>query len=300
MTTHPDSSALVFDVTADTFMTDVVEASQTTLVLVDFWANWCQPCRQLGPILENLAAEYDGRLLIAKVDTEQEQLLTGQFGIRSLPTVVFFSLGQIVDHFMGVQPEGEIRSRIEQIIGPADDGGASDEEISHAICQQAREFFAQGQPDHAIALLKQELAQSPGDAILLLGLAELQLDARDYDGATDSLAAVPADKQSGDPYESLRHRLRFAHMAKLCPPIETLQKMVISQPDNLKFRHQLAVQYFDQKYYREAMDQWLEIMRRDRKYEDDLGRRFLIEAFALVNDPPLISHYRRQMAALLF
>ncbi len=288
--TAMSSTPYVFDVTEADFEEKVLKASTSVPVLVDFWAPWCAPCRQLAPILERLAAEMKGKVLVAKVNTDNEQQLAAIFGIRSLPTVMVVRNGRPLDGFVGVQPESAIRTMLLPHLG---DALPANEEPEPPMP-------AETDLNSLIATLRARLAAEPDKAEHRIELAEALLAT----GAVDEVEAIvnglTGDVASSDRAKKLRARLDFALTARGAPPPDDLARAIDADPANLKARHQLGVHLLLSGRPDLAFEQFLEIMRRDRKYENDLGRRTLIDAMLVTDDADLVSTTRRRMAALVF
>ena len=286
------------DVTTDTFEQMVVKASYEAPVLVDFWAPWCGPCRSLSPILEKLAAEYNGSFTVAKINTDDEQMLAGQLGIRSLPTVMLVKDGQQVDGFVGAQPEHAIREMLDRHVVAA--AGESSPLTDAQGLEQARGLLAAGQPEEAAALLRTLSADEPDNYDLQLELALALLQTGDSGEVQKILASLPEEVRDGDAAKAIDSRLAFAAAVADAPELEALRRRVASEPGDLSARHQLGVRLLLSGDYAAALEQFFELMRQDRSFQDDLGRRSLVDAFQVVDDPALIGRYRQKMAALLF
>ncbi len=286
------------DVTTDSFEQMVVKTSYEAPVLVDFWAPWCGPCRSLSPILEKLAGEYQGRFTVAKINTDDEQMLAGQLGIRSLPTVMLVKDGQQVDGFVGVQPEHAIREMLDRH-GITTTGEPVAEADARGL-EQARSLLAGGQTEEAAALLRTLSADEPDDYDLQLELAGALLQTGASDEVEKILAGLPAEVRDGDAAKAIDSRMAFAAAVAAAPDLVTLRQQVASEPGNLQARYQLGVRLLISGDYAAALEQFLDIMKRDRTFQEDLGRRSLVDAFRVVDDPALISRYRQKMATLLF
>jgi putative thioredoxin len=249
--------------TEQNFMQAVVEASATEPVLVDFWAPWCGPCRTLMPMLERIADDYGGRFTLAKVNTDEEQGIAGHFGIRSIPTVMLFHNGQAVEQFVGVQSEATIRAMLDKYLSPA------------------------GTPAEPAAKSDLDLAVS-------------QLEQRDAQAAAATIERIAAERADHPALSSLRARLAFVEAAVARPDVLALRSALERDPGDAAARHALAAHHALAGDYATALAEWLDLMRRDRKFGDDLARRSLLMAFdVLGDDHELVLATRRRMASLL-
>lgn len=280
----------VFDATTATFEADVLQASTQTPVLVDFWATWCGPCKTLGPILEKLAGEYHGAFRLAKVDVDKEQEIAAAFQIRSVPTVFLVKDGQIVDGFPGAVPEGQLREFLKQHgVEPAAPAAAEDAAAELEL-----------DPHAQVLALRKAIEADADKPELKLDLALALLKTGAAAEAESLLDALPANLATDDRAIRAHARLGFMALAKEAPPVEVLEAAISSNPDDLRARHLLGVQQLMAGQAQLALDQFLEMLRRDRSYQEGLPRKALIEAFRVVEDEDLIGQYRRKMAALLF
>jgi putative thioredoxin len=281
----------VFDATAANFEADVLRKSVETPVLVDFWAEWCGPCKQLGPVLEKLAGEYNGAFLLAKVDVDKEQELGAAFQVRSIPTVFLVKGGQLVDGFPGVLPEGQLREFLKH--HGIEPGAAMEPEAAEAEAVPV-------DPHAEVVRLRGEVSAAPDDDNLKLDLALALLRTGAAHEAEHLLDALPANLAHDDRAIRARARLGFAALLDSAPPIEVLEAAIASNPDDLRARHLLGVQRIVGGESQAGLDQFLEMLRRDRGYEDGLPRKSLIDAFRIIEDEDLVGTYRRRMSSLLF
>ena len=272
------------------FEQDVVQKSHHHLVLVDFWAAWCGPCQALTPILENLLQQYSGRVVLAKVNTDEQQGLAARFGIRSLPTVLLFRNGAPVDQFLGVQPESVIKRLLERHIVHE-----SDKDLQRAIS-----LFDAGETDAAIALLKDTIAEDPRNDQPKLTLAGWLLDQALHDEAKTIMDSVSREGRDQIDFRTLRARLDFGTNAGAEQNTEDLLRAVEADASNLEARFKLAQQLVQEKRLAEALDQLIEIIRRDKKFGDDAPRRTILKIFDLVGgEGALVSRYRSLLAQAL-
>ena len=282
-------SPYILDVTQHNFAA-VVENSQRVPVLVDFWADWCQPCQTLTPLLTKLAQEYRGGFILAKVDAEAEQGLAGHFRVRSLPTVMVVWQGQIVDQMVGVQPESAYRAVIDQLrASPGDQ-----------ILEQVDALWQRGRQKQAVELLREALKHEPDRVELKVTLADKLIQLDHGEEARTLLQSLPAEERDRQPASGLLARLQFADLAQGAPDLATLEAQVRTKPDDCAARRQLAARYVLAGDYEAALEQFMDILRRDPKFGDEAGRKGLIALFEMLgNENPLVIAYRRRMFSLL-
>jgi putative thioredoxin len=281
----------VFDATTETFETEVLQKSLQTPVLVDFWATWCGPCKTLGPMLEKLAGEYHGAFELAKVDVDKEQQIAAAFQIRSVPTVFLVKGGQIVDGFPGAVPEGQLREFLTQH-GVVPLEAAPDE--SETV--EAPPLDPQAQVD----VLRAAIAAEPDKEELKLDLALALLQTGATAEATALIDALPANLSTDDRAVRARARLDFASALQDAPAPEVLEARIAANGDDLQARHLRGVQLLLSGQDAAALEQFLDMLRRDRSYDDGRPRKLLIDAFKVIEDEDLVGQYRRRMASLLF
>ena len=281
----------VFDATTETFETEVLQKSLQTPVLVDFWATWCGPCKTLGPMLEKLAGEYHGAFELAKVDVDKEQQIAAAFQIRSVPTVFLVKGGQIVDGFPGAVPEGQLREFLTQH-GVVPLEAAPDEE--EAV--EAPPLDPQAQVD----VLRAAIAAEPDREELKLDLALALLQTGATAEATALIDALPANLSTDDRAVRARARLEFASALQEAPAAEVLEARIAANGDDLQARHLRGVQLLLSGQDAAALEQFLDMLRRDRAYDEGRPRKLLIDAFKVIEDEDLVGQYRRRMASLLF
>lgn len=277
-------------VTAATFAESVIEPSRNVPVLVDFWADWCEPCKQLMPVLEKLAAEYDGRFLLAKVDCDREQMLAAQVGVRSLPTVLLVKDGQIAAQFQGVQPEAQIRQMLDAHV-PATQASPA---------ERAREHLESGDFEAALPLLEEAHAAAPEDVDVRIDLARARLRGGDAEAAEALLAGLPPEAANDERVKGMRAQRAFADRVAGLPDVETLRTRLDGR-DAPELRHQLALQLVAQGEYAAAMDELLGIIRSNAAWGDGLARKTLMEVFDLLGaEHPEARRYRQKLFQLMY
>lgn len=283
-------SPYIYEVTAENFEQIVLNGSMQTPVLVDLWADWCQPCKMLMPVLAKLAEEYAGRFILAKVDTEQEQALAAQFQVRSIPSVKLVIGGQVVDGFDGALPESGVREFLDRHLPRESDDAVG----------AAEQRLAAGDAAGALELLAPAQAADPANHRILLVMAQAHLVLGQNDQAQAALDALPLDQQDKQDAVLLRGQLFFAREALELPEIDDLQRRLQADPTDSQAHYQLAVSLVMQMRLEDALDQFLKLMMRDRDYGEDAARQALLRLFDMLGaEHPLVAPARRRMFNLL-
>ena len=283
----------ILDTDQANFVTDVIEASNSQLVLVDFWAEWCGPCRSLAPILEKLVADFQGAIRLVKVNADVEQAICGHYGVRSLPTVYLFSQGQVVDQFMGLQSEAEIKQMIDKHVGGAG-AGAQD------MLGQIQAAYTHGHVAEAIDALRQMIAQAPDNDQLKTTLMNYLVEQNQMEEAQVVAETVSDDGKNTPEYKQFEARMSFSEPEGEGVDMNELLANIEANSADLESRLKLANQLVLQQQYTEAMDQLLEIVRIDRDFNDQIARETMIKIFALLGGQgEVVSIYRRKLAAAL-
>jgi len=287
----------VKEVTTASFRADVLTASTRQPVLVDFWAPWCGPCKQLAPALEKAVADSGGKVALVKMNIDDHPQIAGQLGIQSIPAVIAFDKGQPVDGFVGALPESQIRGFIERLVGPLEGGAA-------ALVAEADELAAKGDADAAAAVYAEALAEDPAEPKAIGGLAKLHVAAGRLSEAKallDTAPAVPAGKEQDPAIGAAQAALRLAEQASNVGELAPLQQTVAANPDNHQARFDLAVALSAKGDRAGAADQLLELIRRDRKWNDEAARKQLLQLFEAwgLMDPESVAA-RRKLSAIWF
>ncbi len=274
----------------DTFDTEVVAVSQRMPVLVDFWADWCGPCKMLAPTLERLASDYAGRARVVKVDTEAERDLAARHGVRSLPTLRLFRHGRAVEELIGVQPEGALRALIERHL----------EKPADRTLAEAALLLERNQPEQAALALEAVLGDHADHVPAQILLVDALTRAGRIADAETRLASLPVQALEAPELATVDARLHFARLLRDAPAEDALRKRLAADPGDLTARHQLAARDLLAGRTQEALERLLDAMQRDRGFGDELARRSLLKAFVLLGDEEEMVHrYRRRMMALM-
>jgi putative thioredoxin len=261
------------DTTTQTFVKDVIEESKRQPVLVDFWAEWCGPCKQLGPVLEKVVRAAKGKVKLVKMDIDKHPAIPGQLGIQSIPAVFAFVNGQPVDGFMGALPEAQVTAFVERLTKDRIGGDEKD------LLKSADAALAAGDAALAADAYGHLLAEDPANAAALAGLARCYLASGATEQAKETLALVPEAKRNEAPVAAARAALEVAEQAKAVGPIDELEQKVKADPLDHQARFDLAVALNGKNRRQEAVDHLLEIVRRDRKWNEDGARKQLVQFF---------------------
>lgn len=283
-------SAYALDVTEADFDQQVIEASRTTPVVIDFWAEWCGPCRVLKPMLEKLAEEYQGKFILAKVDSDENARIAGRYAVRGIPTVVAIVNGEEVDRFSGAIPEGQVRKFLDKLIpSPAAE-----------LRRQATEAYHGGDTQGALALLAEASKLVPEDTDTRLLAAEILLHSGNPAEARQLVDSLPPLVRMEDKVVTLLARLDFAEKGQTLPGAEDLQARLQADENDLEARLQLANLYVSREQYDPALEQLLEIVKRNRAFQEDVGRKTMLQVFSLLGgEGELVSKYRKLLASAL-
>jgi len=268
----------------------LIEESHKRPVVVDFWADWCEPCKVLMPMLENIANEYQGAFLLAKVNADEQGAIAQQLGVRSLPTVMVIRDGQPVDGFVGAQPEPQVREMLAKYLPSPWD----------ALVQQGLEALQRGAPQEALPPLRQAWDESGKQHEITIAYATALVECLRLDEAQAVLDEVRLADQDAA-WEQVKAQIEIKREAAKSPEVTALEEQLAANPDDLDVRHQLGVQYTNTGQYGPAMEQFITILQKDIDHGDGATKRLLLDSIAaLGRGDPLAAEYQRKLYSLLY
>ncbi|MGR3702517.1 MAG: tetratricopeptide repeat protein [Paracoccaceae bacterium] len=289
------TKAVIMDVSEADFMAEVVEASMTVPVVVDFWAPWCGPCKTLGPQLEAAVEGAKGAVKMVKVNVDQNQRIAGQLRVQSIPTVYAFWQGQPVDAFQGAVPASEVQAFVKRLAELAGDGG-----LAEAI-EAAEAMLTEGAVDDAAQTFAAILEEDPVNVAAYAGLVRCHIAKGDLDEAEAVLNGAPAEIASAAPLEAAHAQLELARQAASAGPVVELMAAVEADPADLQARFDLALALQANNRMEEAVDALLEIFRRDHEWNEGAAKQQLFTIFeALKPNDPVVLNGRRKLSSMIF
>ncbi len=268
----------------------LIEESHNRLVVVDFWAEWCEPCKTLMPILEKIASEYEGAFLLARVNADDQQMIAQQFGVRSLPTVMLILEGKPVDGFAGAQSESVVRQLLEKHLPPPWEG----------LLLEARSVAESGESTKAISLYRQ-VWETSGQAIKVgIEYAQILLDCMRLDDAENVLKTVPKIDQDAS-YDQIFAQIKIKKEASRSPELEALEQDLEKDPQDNEVKVKLALQYTGVGQYREALELLMAILEKDINHDDGATKKILLDTVtSLGKADPLAVEFQRKLFSLLY
>ena len=280
----------IVDITLENAQQLLIDESFTRPVLVDFWADWCGPCKSLMPILEKLANEYQGTFLLAKVNADEQNMIASQFGVRSLPTVMLIKDGQPLDGFTGAQTENFVRQMLEKHLPKAWEN----------TVQQAEDYLAAGDFAAALPLLRQAAEESGQQSDIVITLAQTLLELNRVEEAEGLLAGIRMADQDAH-FQQVLAQLQLKKQAAKTPEVAALEAALEKDPANLDLMYQLAVQLNQEGYYRKALELLLQILQKNRQFSDGAARKTMTDIpAALGKGDPLAVEFQRKLFTLLY
>jgi putative thioredoxin len=288
---------LIKDTTTKTFVVDVVEASKTVPVLIDFWAPWCGPCKQLSPVIEKLVRAAKGKIKLVKMNIDDHPEVAGQLGVQSIPAVFAFSNGRPVDGFMGALPESQVKAFIDRIIAK---NGEPDDGLAQAL-ESATAAFAEGDIKGAAEIYAALLEEDKDNIEALAGLAQCYIASGDFEQAERTLALAPPAKQSNATIAAARAKLELARKTPLAADTSGFEAALAASPNDHQARYDLALALNAAGDKQGAVDNLLDIMKRNRAWNEEAARKQLVqffEAWGPKDEMTLVG--RRRLSALLF
>lgn len=295
-TTEPgagDGTPLVKDTTTATFAADVIAESARQPVLVDFWAPWCEPCKQLAPILEKVVKAAGGKVKLVKMNIDEHPQIPGRLGVRSIPAVIAFQRAQPVDGFMGALPETQLRGFIERLVGPLGEG--------EDFVAEAEALLAAGDTVAAAELYAAIIAENPGDFKAVAGLAKVFIATGEFERSRAILASVPASGDRDSAIAAAKAALDLAEQATSLGDASDLTRKIEADPTDFQARFDYAIHLNSQNQREDAAGALLEIVKRDRTWNEDAARKQLLQFFEAWGpmDPATVGA-RRKLSTLLF
>ncbi|OED37321.1 thioredoxin [Chromatiales bacterium (ex Bugula neritina AB1)] len=288
-------SPYIVDVTKENFESVILHGSMQTPILIDFWADWCGPCKSLMPVLAKLADEYQGAFILAKIDTEAEQEIAAQLGIRSLPTVKLIVNGAAVDEFSGALPENEVRAFLEKHIGPAMPVEPADDDPLVA----AANLHAQGNTGAAVAMLREAQAATPENGDIAIALGQMCVATGEFDDARQCLSILSDDDAKKPEAEKLKGLLTLSDADDSSRDEAAVASAFEKDPTDHDAAYQLGIKQALRSDFDAAVNTLLGLMIRDREYGDDGARKAVLSIFEVMGSDPQVGVLRRKMFNLL-
>ena len=285
----------ILDINQDQFVNEVIEKSKTIPVIVDFWAPWCGPCKQLTPVLEKLVNEKNGKIVLIKINVDENQGIAGQLNIQSIPTVYGFVDGKPIDAFQGAQPESKIREMINKLID-----ATPGNEVPKLI-EQANSLFKDQKFEEAQSIYENIITLDPGNAKIIVGILRCLSQLNKIDDAIELLESLDENTLQDDEIQKVQKLINNQVNSKNGPSIDELEKNLINDPSNKEIRLELSQKYFLQNEQEKAFNELLFLFEKDPLWNDEIAKKKLLENFDLLgfNDPNVIEA-RKKLSTLMF
>jgi putative thioredoxin len=292
---------LIKDSDQTKFAKDVLEASRTVPVIVDFWAPWCGPCKTLQPMIEKVVTEAKGAVKLVKIDIDKNQMLAQQLRIQSIPAVYAFFGGRPVDGFMGAVPESQVREFVNRLVQASGGAGAEGADDLNAALEHAKQAVAEGDFQLAAQIYNEVLEVAPDNLLAMAGLARCYAQEGQADQAKAILARVPAKDKGNAEIVAIQAQLDLAEQAKAAGPIGELKAKAEKDPKDFQSRLDLAMAYWAGEQKQEAIDELLAMIKADRNWNEGAARQQLLKFFeALGFTDPLAVAGRKRLSTILF
>lgn len=286
-----ESTVNIINVAQENFAEAVLATSHQRPVLVDFWAAWCAPCKMLMPVLENLAKSYDGKFMLAKVNSDEQQALAQQYQVRSLPTVKLFVNAEVVDEFMGARAEHDIRAFLDNYVLRESDNSRT----------LAADKLQQGDTQAALNILETAYADDPDNYKLTIELAELYLATKQLDKAEAVFKTLKPEHRDSEVGNLLKALLQLSHEQTQLIDSEQALIQLKSNPDDPEALYSYALELVFKKHYSDAMENLLKLMKNNKNYRDNAAQKALLQVFKIAGEnSENVNNYRRKMTRLLY
>ncbi len=274
----------------ESFQEHVIAKSSQLPVVVDFWAEWCQPCQILIPLLTDITQQYNGAFILAKVNSDKHQDLAAQCGVKSLPTVIIFKNGQPVDSFTGALPEGEIKSILDKYVtNPIDNA------IEDAIAQ-----LEKGNKESSLQQLKLLNREYPEEYKIHLAIAKHYMLTEEYQLCSELLSSLPANIKMEEEYKALNSQLEITQLVADAPELDELEQKILANPDNLELQLQLANIHIAKQNYSVALEILFSMVKKDNSYNDSIAKRNMLKVFEIVGSSnKFVRQYRKKLFSFL-
>ena len=287
--------SFIIDISQDQFVDEVIEKSKTTPVIVDFWAPWCGPCKQLTPTLEKIVTKKNGKIILVKINVDENQGIASQLNIQSIPTVYGFVDGKPIDAFQGAQPESKVENMVDKMIE------ATPGNEVPKLLDEAEQLFKDQKFEESMKLFEQLVVMDPGNPKVIVGLLRCMMQLKLYDEAKEIFESLDESVSKDGEVLKIKKLLDNTSIEKNNVSYEKLEDLVKNQPQNKDVRFQLAESYLSATETKKGFNELLELFKQDPKWNDGAAKKKLLEFFDLLgfNDPNVIEA-RKKLSSLIF